>query len=300
MHFTGSGSKPPLIFDCHIVGNDRENVTASEAAFLSSDSLGCVIWNTLLDGTEVPDGVSIANKGMGGAGVHVSSPRAWTTASTMGAADTNGLVNVYIEESHQLLWGQFDIDVAARVVFRQSTLNGTSVGMHGFTSGITARHAEVYDCDMINTVDERNCTRYFWCRGGTCLFTDNDADDNNTGFGTPSLLDIGDNTTPSGPYPVDMAPGRGHNGTSHGADPIYIWGNTGDAATSWDVDPVWDSHVVEDRDIFVSLNDDDAKPGYSKFTYPHPLREVIEGGGTEPAGGTRNLTIGGRKGRLLR
>jgi hypothetical protein len=42
VRFSGSGSKPPLLFDCHIVVNQRENVSANEAAFLSIDSLGAL------------------------------------------------------------------------------------------------------------------------------------------------------------------------------------------------------------------------------------------------------------------
>ena len=277
INFTGSGTKPPLVFDCYFVGNDRENVSSGEASFLSIDSLGAVVWNCLFDGSRVPDMVSVAEKGMGGAGFHITSPRAWATASTMGTLDTSGLVNVYVEDSQWFLWGQSDVDDNGRLVVRNSKMNGCSWQTHGFTSSFGGRHVELYDMELVNTIVDRNFSKYFWLRAGTVLFTDCSVDDNNTGYGDASLLTIGDNTTPSGPYPVDRAPGRGHNGSAHVSDPIYIWSNTGDAPYSWGVTAEWDSHVDLNRDIFVNSG---AKPSYTKFEYPHPLRSEIDGGGS--------------------
>jgi hypothetical protein len=68
IHFVGAGSKPPLLFDCHIVGNERQSVTASQAAFLSIDSLGAVVWNCLFDGSQVPKEMA------GGGGDGMSGP----------------------------------------------------------------------------------------------------------------------------------------------------------------------------------------------------------------------------------
>ena len=208
VHFVGSGSKPPLLFDCHIVGNERQSVTASQAAFVSIDSLGAVIWNTLFDGSQVPPGnAGGGGDGMSGAGIHLSSPQDWTTRSTMGTLDDNGVINVYFEDCHLYIWGQADVDNDGRLVVRKSIMNGTSWQTHGFTSTTGGRHVELYDNDFINTVNNRNFNRYFWLRAGTVLFTDNSASNQNTGYGTPKLLDIGDNTNPSGSYPIARAPG---------------------------------------------------------------------------------------------
>jgi hypothetical protein len=64
-------------------------------------------------------------------------------------------------------------------------------------------------------------------------------------------------------------------------DPIYIWNNTGTGATA---DRVWSTDDSDfscntgftttdffqlGRDILV----DSAKPGWSPYTYPHPLRQ---------------------------
>jgi hypothetical protein len=286
VHFKGTGSKVPLLFDCHFVGNDRENVTGSQAAFLSIDSQGGVVWNTFFDGSQVPDRTSVAYKGMGGAGIHLYGwGRPWTTQSTMGTLDVGGNVNVYFEDCNWLLWGQNDADNSSRVVVRKSLLNGTGWLTHGFTSGTPGRHAEMYDNEMINTVNERNFYRYFWVRGGTVILTNNSASNQNTGYGTPTLLNIGDNTNP-GSYPMNEGPGRGY-WTSHVADPIYVWGNTGGAANSWGVESTWQSQVQLNRDIFVNSG---AKPGvpgsggtpWAKYQYPHPFRAVVESGGPAP------------------
>jgi hypothetical protein len=287
VHFKGSGSKPPLLFDCHFVGNDRENVTSSEASFLSIDSLGGVVWNTFFDGTQVPDGTSVAQEGMGGAGIHLYGwGRPWNSQSTMGTLDTGGNVNVYFEDCSFLVWGQADVDNSARTVIRKSTMNGSGWQTHGFTSGSGGRHVEMYDNNMINTVSNRNFYRYFWLRGGTVLFTDNAVSNQNTGYGYPSLLNIGDNTNPSGAYPINMAPGRGY-WTGHVADPIYMWNNSGGAGSAWGVQSAWQSQVQLNRDIFVNSG---AKPGvpgsggtpWAKYRYPHPMRAVVEGEGPAP------------------
>lgn len=281
--FQGSGNKPPLMFDCHIVGNDRENVSSGEASFLSIDSLGGVVWNTLFDGTQVPDGTSVAGIGMGGAGIHLFGARTWATASTMGTLDTNGLVNVYFEDCNWQTWGQTDADNSARIVCRYSIMNGTSWQTHGFSSGTGGRHCELYNNTLVNTVNERNFSRYFWLRAGTALFTGNSVSNNNTGFGTPILFQAGDDEAPSGSYPINTAIGQGHNGTSYVGDPVYIWNNTGGSAQAWSVTSNWASQFQLNRDIFVSGVPGTAKPStagspgaWAPFTYPHPLRTVIE------------------------
>jgi hypothetical protein len=64
------------------------------------------------------------------------------------------------------------------------------------------------------------------------------------------------------------------------SDPIYIWNQTGSDAYTWSIgQSAWIPYVQLGRDIFVNMG---AKPGYAKFTYPHPLRAVVERGGEPP------------------
>lgn len=299
INFSGSGTKPGVVFDCHIVGNERQNVSANEAAFITCSGLGCVVKNTFFDGTQTTVTAGHGGGGLSGAGIQIKNSQSWTTASTMGTADTDGNINVYFEDCFFDWFGQLDGDERSRVVCRQSTLRGISWQNHGFTSGTPGRHFEQYDTLCLNDRTDRNFRRWFWLRGGTCLFTDNALNDDNSGYGSVTGISYGDNSVPSGSYPVDMGPGRGHNGTSHVSDPVYMWGNTGGAAIAWGLggDSGWTSHFVEDRDIFVSANDDDAKPSYTKYTYPHPVWAAIEGGGGSPPGISARVGTGKSTGR---
>lgn len=85
-----------------------------------------------------------------------------------------------------------------------------------------------------------------------------------------------------------MQPGWGHNGTTFIVDPIYIWNQTGDFPYAWSFQGSpgdWSTVVQLNRDIFVNNG---AKPGYTKYTYPHPARAVVEGGGTDTIAPTPN------------
>ena len=78
-------------------------------------------------------------------------------------------------------------------------------------------------------------------------------------------------------YPMVRQVGQGHDGTKYITDPVYIWNNTGAGADSYSVDMPEDlcgtyadhvsDYIKEGRDYFKS-----ARPGYVKYTYPHPLR----------------------------
>ena len=172
MRLSGTGSKVPLVNDCAFeiknrFGNQPDN---GAIAWLSQ---GGVMWNSYvvgvgggLGGQCCPEGGSIL----------INSPRAWYTPSTMGARDTTGTVNVYIEDSTLKNFGQSpDVDNNGRVVIRHSNLDGVSGLTHGFTSSWGGRHAEYYDNVFQTTTDNRNIAgRYFWLRAGTAVFTNNE------------------------------------------------------------------------------------------------------------------------------
>jgi hypothetical protein len=109
--------------------------------------------------------------------------------------------------------------------------------------------------------------------------TNNFISDQNIAYGDRGALAMGDNTQPSGTYLIPRQPGCGHNGSAYVSDPIYVWNQTGGNAYDVGVTdqiPAWQNYVQRNRDYFVNNG---AKPGYTKFTYPHPLRAVVEGGG---------------------
>lgn len=289
VRFSGSGTKIPRLNDCSFEVEQR-NGTSSDACCVCWLSLGGIEWNSYYEGLAAgsTDGV-----GPDGTSRVINSPRNWATASTMGTADTDGSVNIYLEDSTATNVGQFpDVDVHGRAVVRYCTLDGAIYGQtHGFTSGTNqGRHVEVYNNTFSVTNQNRNhAGRYYWCRAGTFVFTDNVV--NNSSFpgeyGNVSQLVVGDTDSP-GTYPMARQPGYGHNGTTDVSDPIYIWNQSGARAYSYGFANGWDSIVVVDRDIFVNNG---AKPSYTKYTYPHPLRSDA-GGGAGESGGSIIMFVG--------
>ncbi|MBE7464212.1 MAG: PKD domain-containing protein [Planctomycetes bacterium] len=274
----GSGSKPPLINDCWFDLDERFGNNPDVSA-LACMALGGVIWNCRFD----TPGVDFQGfPGSQGGSIVIYSPRAWNTASTMGALDTQGNINLYFEDcSFFNSSGCPDADDRARVVFRHCQFDGTGGLTHGFTSTWGGRHFEYYDCTFSQTTPERNLSRYFWCRAGTGIFTDCVVNNNvsPSAFGNSTLINIGDNTNPTG-YPQPRQPGWGHDGTQSVIDPIYLWNNSGARAYTWSVWDHWANNVKLNREIYVNSG---PKPGYSKYVYPHPFRSADGSGGTPPA-----------------
>lgn len=270
IRFTGSGTKPPLVADMYIEINNRFG-NEPDAGAIAWLALGGVMWNTRMIGVGGGIGGQCCPEG---ASFLINSPRSWTTASTMGSADTGGNVNVYVEDSTWKDFGQSpDLDDNARFVMRYSTLDGVSGLTHGFTSAFGGRHFEYYNNTFTSTTNNRNIAgRYFWARAGHGIFADNVCNNQNQGYGTPTLLDT--IVEGGGTYPKDRQVGWGHNGTAYGIDPIYIQNQTGGCAYSWGTSS--GTFIQADREVYANNGN---KPGYTKYTYPHPLRAAIEGGG---------------------
>ncbi|MBN1674706.1 MAG: hypothetical protein JXR37_26920 [Kiritimatiellae bacterium] len=264
----GTGSNVPLVHDCRFDIDERFGDEPG-IAVLACLSTGGVIWNCMFD---TPGADFQGYPGSQGASVYIHSPRDWYTPSTMGALDSNGTVNVYFEDCTFFnCSGCPDIDDNGRVVFRHCLFDGTGGLTHGFTSMRGGRHFEYYDNTFTVTTPERNQARYFWCRAGTGLFTDNVVSNCATpsAFGNQTLLAVGDNTVPTG-YPQSRQPGWGYDGTRDVIDPMYIWNNTGPRAGTWDVYADWTNSVRLNRELYV---DSGPKPGYTKYAYPHPVRD---------------------------
>lgn len=277
LSISGSGTKVPLIFDCYFENKSRH---WPDERVITITCRGGVMWNCIMQGTFDPntvgEGSCLLDIG-GTAGVNT-----WTSPSSLGALDTNGDINFYLEDTTVNNCGNMpDIDNHGRYVARHFIYDGTWGETHGFTSLDGGRQFEFYDGVFKCTADPRNMSgRYFWCRMGHGVFTglevQNAADPSD--YGNISLLNIGDTTSP-GTYLMPKQPGCGHNGTAYVSDPIYVWSNIGARAYTWGLNGTWGDIVVQDRDVFVNNG---AKPGYSKYTYPHPLRSVIEGGAGAP------------------
>ncbi len=242
----------------------------------------------------------------------VGAADTWRTADTIGSRDTSGENNHYIEDCW-FLGGAFrgnDCDDACRAVFRGNRFVFFQVGSHGLdTSAIGVRHVEIYDNDFLygssgqsTSSDAANISGHIWARGGLYVIHGNRVDSLTGPWGDkPEIkFDIRAQQDNSGAaYGLQSPPaayvsagqgdyprqhqlainwdGRGSN-SGYFVDPIYMWGNTGTGASSGGFRSVanggsWGSHAGyfnSGRDFIVGT----ARPGYTAYTYPHPLRET--------------------------
>lgn len=229
----------------------------------------------------------------------------WSTASTMGADDITGENNFYVEDCRfaAVYLQAFDFDGNSRAVVRYNVFDNSGGTSHGSDTGPDGmRHFEVYNNTWhfenqgSNTV---NMDYAIMIRSGTGVITDNVIPDiNSSEWGDKAeikfvLFNIRQAPqTPGGcqtVYPAFRQHGQSHNGAAYFTDPIRIWNNTGGLNQSPvmnDVTPdtcgnglTTADFVVLDRDYTIGM----AKPGYVKYTYPHPLRtDAAEFSGSFP------------------
>jgi len=264
-----------------------------------------VIWNcTFISPSISPAPLAIHHKAPG---LTVS----WATASTMGAADTTGKSNVYVEDCWFVGWLiSSDSDDNARTVFRRNYYDHAGVGTHGAdTSTYGVRHFEVYDCTFYHVnlgASSPNITQWFYLRGGTFAISDNviPALDTSGNWGSPATFKMtiqnlqrdagpfglwGDNISGNQvPAPRQVGYGNPTGASSvldpgsyavHGVlEPVYMWNNTGTGSSTVSLSDYatptgnQDSVTGYIRAGTEYYNDGTAKPGYTKYTYPHPLR----------------------------
>lgn len=296
-----STDKPPLVHGCHFdvpdfqlldaitlgrnggvfYQNTFESLTAVGAAGSSGSGSGCF---------------SIKFDQFGSPGTTVD----WTTASSMGLSDTGGLKNVYIEDNtfNNIYLQAIDCDDNSRVVIRNNTFNNSAIVHHGAdTSNHGCRHVEIYDNTFIFTASgvvgpityPLNLNRWLFNRGGTGLMTANVLPniDSTTWGNKPEInftvMNLRRNAGPAAcatVYPAPHQIGQSHDGVTGITEPFYIWANTGTGNMTPDLSdfspnecgagaPSTSTFIVEGRDMVTT---GPAKPGWTRFTYPHPLR----------------------------
>lgn len=238
---------------------------------------GGVIWQTTFESTQ--------SGGSGSGCLVVRSNRGWETASTIGALDVQGDQNLYIEDCTFRDVGQCpDVDDAGRVVVRHCEIIASEGLTHGSTGMEGGRHIELYNNAFRYPDNTRNINRYFWWRAGTGVVTDNTIDDikgQMWGDKSEFVFAVENAARPGNfgcctAYPCFHQCGFGHNGVSQVSDPVYFWNNSGTFAVglnNGEPDECPGSYGTADffqqnRDYFIGT----AKPGYVKYTYPHPLR----------------------------
>ena len=296
-----SGGKPVLIHDCWF----SEPAGSYNAIDLKTNR--GVIWNCSFDAS--PFGMASGTVSLKWEGGGYS----WTTASTMGTADTTGTNNVYVEDcDYHAFLNAGGIDDHGRMVLRHMLFDNAGFGTHGAdTSFYGQRHFEVYDSEFVfnsTTGEVLNLNWWFFIRGGTFVVTDcimpllSSQDYGNKASFNMTVMNLqrnsanypcwGAGTVNGANYPAPHQAGQGFGpgavfhdwvGPYGDADyytylePIYIWNITGptplveisDYGGNECTNPDTSTNYIRSgRDYFVGT----PKPGYQKYTYPHPLR----------------------------
>ncbi|MEZ4222757.1 MAG: hypothetical protein R3B13_17585 [Polyangiaceae bacterium] len=221
----------------------------------------------------------------------VDAEGSWSSADSLGARDTDGKLNHYVEDN--TFYGGtnqgIDADDATRVVYRHNALTYSSFNTHGWASSPAGvRHFEVYANQFKHLGGSEaiaNQNWAIWIRGGSGVIFDNTLDDlagSHWGQKDEIRLTIrgAEDDRPQGTcantkYPVPHQIGQSHDGSKVTTDPLYLWGNQGaqaiNAGWNWG-NPcgfVFDDFFQWGRD---AVKDGTPKPGYTPYAYPHPLR----------------------------
>lgn len=227
----------------------------------------------------------------------------WNTPSTMGTADTTGTANTYIEDCtfNTMILECINCDDGSRTVFRHNTFNTCPIGSHGQdTSPLGNRHWEIYNNTW--TFDGvSNQQQQAAMRGGTGVIFDNVmpliSSENwgtkaSIGFACLSCEGAGGRCYTNYPIPRQVGqswsggsgsysyPQLPSDGSGYITDPVYVWGNTGtgnyntigyfDNTNTCGNSDSSATFIIAGRDVLYGQ----AKPGYTPYTYPHPLRTV--------------------------
>lgn len=296
-------AKPVLIHDCWF------SVNSSGRMFSWTSNRG-IMWNCSFDNGFVASGFTGTDNDAKAIGFgNTATDSSWTTRSTMGTNDTTGLNNVYVEDCdfHGMYLACYDADDNSRVVIRHCLFNNSGGGTHGQDSSQDGvRHLEIYNCEFVFTdatdTETFNVNSFYFGRGGTGVICDNiipNVTSQEWGDKPEIRLTVLNLHKPTGgfyscwgagipgiQYPAPRQVGMGHvtGGGSSGSggyqgdsEPLYIWGNTGggnygspsiqDPQEGCSNPDNSSDYIVIGRDVILG-----PKPGYAKYTYPHPLR----------------------------
>ena len=303
--WTTTNGKPVLIHDCWF-SEPSSNHTA-----ILVQSLQGVIWNCSIDAGAFglnSGGISQFGKApnypLGIASW--TSPSTWGNLDTTG---TNNFY-VEDCDFHAMLNATSN-DNGGRFVMRYCSFDNTGIGSHGADSGpFGMRFFEIYDSEFVfnsTTGDTLGLNYWIYLRGGTLLLTDcimpliSSQDYRTKPSFNLTVMNLQRNSGPNpcwgagtqngARYPCPRQVGFGYvtgNGTNGlgrtndsvtyagDSEPIYIWNITGPTPSISTSDyggnecsnPDHSSNYIRaGRDYFVGT----PKPGYAKYTYPHPL-----------------------------
>ena len=291
MHVTAADApgKPMLVHDIAF-----EN-TGFGCRAIEWGTNGGVVYNCTFVSTDKSDNSAMAFK-------NPSSDSAWKEVDYMGMKDVNGDKNTYLEDCtfDNLFLQALDLDDNSRSVVRHCVFNNSALSSHGQeTSAVGGRAWELYNNEFIFTTSSNNnppagqyplnMNYFFFCRtGGPGVFCNNKvADISSSAWGQKSEFRFSQyNIRRKGQvpcqtkYPAARQIGWGIDAAGDFVlDPVYIWGNTG--AGNYNDPSIEDynpdecgnnqhtaDYVKKNREFYVNT----PKPGYTAYTYPHPLR----------------------------
>ena len=284
------GGKPMLVHDLECLTAKFGNRSIDWAPN------GGVIYKCTFVSTDKGDNSGVAFK-------NPSSDSAWHEPDFMGMKDANGDRNTYLEDCtfKDIFLQAMDFDDNSRVVIRHCVFDNSAVASHGQeTSAIGARAWEVYDNEFIFTKGTNNnpgpqdyplnMNHFLFIRGGGpgVVFRNKIPDISSSAWGNKSEVKFClYNIRRRGQVPCQQLPppaahqiGWGINEAGQFVqDPVYIWENTGGGNYS---NPSIEDYNPDEcgnnlhTSQFVRKNQeyflDTAKPDYTPYTYPHPLR----------------------------
>jgi hypothetical protein len=275
---------PIFLHDCYFETNGRVWRSIQWA------TNGGIIWNCRFYSNRQD------NSGIGFKPTGLDS--SWTTNSTIGNTDVKGVANTYVEDCtfKDLFLQAVDFDDNSRTVVRHCTFDNSAIASHGQdTSPAGARHWEVYDNVFTFTASGENyplnLNYFFYVRGGTGVIADNvfpHIASQMWGEKGEILMTVFNIRRSSQyvpcqtSYPAARQIGRNYRNGSNVTDPVYIWGNTGSGnynnpgIVDYQPDQCGNgqlsiNYIKAGRDYITGS----AKPGYSPYPYPHPLRNAI-------------------------
>jgi hypothetical protein len=266
---------------------------------------GIIFWNDTFvgDGTNGLTGITFVCDKYG----YTSS---WNTPDTFGQKDVTGLANSYVEDCtfYDAPSACSNWDDNSRVVTRYCTISNASLTNHGQETSIYGvREWEVYNNTFIYSTSGTgpsgaqyplNMNNWALIRGGVGVWCNNVMPDipHKSGISlTVFSINRRCSIPPQTAYPAARQTGQGWSSASKAAygnpvvpqdgigaitEGVYIWNNSGTETA----DPYYvgldqyapdevangekvEKYLVRNRDFFLNL----AKPGWTPYTYPHPL-----------------------------
>jgi hypothetical protein len=216
---------------------------------------------------------------------------AYSRASALGTGNNVFIENSTIERtayvgSTHAVWS----DDGGGYVFRHNTVTNYELDVHGNCTSGGSREFEIYNNTFIISSGQ-SYSSFAVLRGGTGVVYNNSITNNGTKPDSNVGVQIREQqidqgtmcaqgNCPSCNYPAKHQLGRGRNDA---LDPLYVWGNTVNGVSQnvvgiWPIDGDTACEASCGKQLYVSdflkLNRDyyiSTRPGYTPYTYPHPL-----------------------------